>query len=295
MLSGGSAFGLDAASGVQAWLREQGRGFAVRAARVPIVPARHPVRPAQRRRQGLGPLSALSRARLCGGRRGRAPISRSAASAPAPAPPRSISRAASARPRRRRRDGLIVGALAAVNAAGSVAGRRGPWFWAAPFEAGRRIRRPRLARPLYRRARSRSAPRAAPSESTTLVVVATDAVLTKAQAKRLAVMAQIGPVARDLSGAHAARRRRGVRRRDRPPAAGRSDSRPDRASARVAANVVARAIARGVYEATALPFPGAHAELAGQIRPLTASGSAQSVDAETTIRIFDADDRVVLR
>ncbi|MGZ5923909.1 MAG: P1 family peptidase, partial [Rhizomicrobium sp.] len=38
-LSGGSAFGLDAASGVQAWLREQGRGFAVGAARVPIVPA----------------------------------------------------------------------------------------------------------------------------------------------------------------------------------------------------------------------------------------------------------------
>src|SRR6188768_997888 len=37
-LSGGSAFGLDAASGVQAWLREQGRGFAVRGARVPIVP-----------------------------------------------------------------------------------------------------------------------------------------------------------------------------------------------------------------------------------------------------------------
>src|SRR5262249_44025389 len=37
-LSGGSAFGLDAASGVQAWLREQGRGFAVGSARVPIVP-----------------------------------------------------------------------------------------------------------------------------------------------------------------------------------------------------------------------------------------------------------------
>ena len=39
MLSGGSAFGLDAASGVQAWLKEQGRGFAVGPARVPIVPA----------------------------------------------------------------------------------------------------------------------------------------------------------------------------------------------------------------------------------------------------------------
>src|SRR3954465_6905207 len=38
-LAGGSAFGLDAASGVQAWLREQGRGFAVRSVRVPIVPA----------------------------------------------------------------------------------------------------------------------------------------------------------------------------------------------------------------------------------------------------------------
>ena len=37
-LSGGSAFGLDAASGVQAWLREQGRGLAVRTAQVPIVP-----------------------------------------------------------------------------------------------------------------------------------------------------------------------------------------------------------------------------------------------------------------
>src|SRR5579862_3004855 len=37
-LSGGSAFGLDAASGTQAWLKEQGRGFAVRSATVPIVP-----------------------------------------------------------------------------------------------------------------------------------------------------------------------------------------------------------------------------------------------------------------
>ena len=39
VLAGGSAFGLDAASGAQAWLREQGRGFEVRGARIPIVPA----------------------------------------------------------------------------------------------------------------------------------------------------------------------------------------------------------------------------------------------------------------
>src|SRR5215204_6583102 len=38
-LAGGSAFGLDAASGTQAWLREHSRGFAVRTALVPIVPA----------------------------------------------------------------------------------------------------------------------------------------------------------------------------------------------------------------------------------------------------------------
>src|ERR1700746_3622079 len=37
-LSGGSAFGLEAGGGVQAWLREQGRGFPVRTTKVPIVP-----------------------------------------------------------------------------------------------------------------------------------------------------------------------------------------------------------------------------------------------------------------
>ncbi|MBJ7404046.1 MAG: P1 family peptidase, partial [Bradyrhizobium sp.] len=37
-LSGGSAFGLDAGGGVQAWLAEQGRGFRVRDAVVPLVP-----------------------------------------------------------------------------------------------------------------------------------------------------------------------------------------------------------------------------------------------------------------
>src|ERR1700761_1656418 len=38
-LSGGSAFGLDAASGVQSWLRGQGRGFAGRPVKGRIVPA----------------------------------------------------------------------------------------------------------------------------------------------------------------------------------------------------------------------------------------------------------------
>src|SRR5206468_6658154 len=37
-LSGGSALGLDAAGGVQAWLAEQGRGLRIRGAVIPIVP-----------------------------------------------------------------------------------------------------------------------------------------------------------------------------------------------------------------------------------------------------------------
>src|SRR6201990_844145 len=37
-LSGGSAFGLEAGGGVQAWLAEQGRGFVVRDAVIAIVP-----------------------------------------------------------------------------------------------------------------------------------------------------------------------------------------------------------------------------------------------------------------
>ncbi|MGY4287591.1 L-aminopeptidase/D-esterase-like protein [Bradyrhizobium sp. LM2.7] len=37
-LSGGSAFGLDSAGGVQAWLAEQGRGFRIREAVIPVVP-----------------------------------------------------------------------------------------------------------------------------------------------------------------------------------------------------------------------------------------------------------------
>jgi L-aminopeptidase/D-esterase-like protein len=92
--------------------------------------------------------------------------------------------------------------------------------------------------------------------STTLVVVATNAALTKAQAKRLAVMAQSGlsravyPVHTPLDGdvvfaISTARRPLG------DPLLALTEL------GTLAANVVARAIARGVFEASALPFPGA--------------------------------------
>ena len=61
VLSGGSVFGLEAATGLIAWLAERGRGLH----RLGAVPAdrvgRDPVRPGQWRRQGLGRPTALSR------------------------------------------------------------------------------------------------------------------------------------------------------------------------------------------------------------------------------------------
>jgi D-aminopeptidase len=253
-LSGGSAFGLDSASGVQAWLREQGRGFAVRSARVPIVPA------------------AILFDLLAGGDKnwGRFPPYRELgyAAAAAAGPDFAlgsvgagtgattvnykggIGSASAQTP-----DGHIVGALAVTNAAGRVVIGEGPWFWAAPFEHDREFggcgfpsNVPADALDLVIKGGAR--------ESTTLVVVATDAILTKAEAKRLAVMAQSGlsraiyPVHTPLDGDvvfAASTSRRPV-----------TDALMGLTMiGTIAANVVARAIARGVYSATALPFPAA--------------------------------------
>ena len=131
----------------------------------------------------------------------------------------------------------------------------GPWFWAAPFERdgefggrGWPDRFPDEA--------LEAVTKGGAHESTTLVVVATDAALTKAQAKRLAVMAQSGlsraiyPVHTPLDGDVVFAASTG----DKPladPLLGLATL------GTIAANVVARAIARGVFAATALPLPGA--------------------------------------
>jgi L-aminopeptidase/D-esterase-like protein len=254
-LSGGSAFGLDAASGVQAWLAEQGRGFAVREARVPIVPGAilfdllnggdknwgrfSPYRElgyaaaaaAAARETALGSIGAGLGATTVDFKGGIGAASAMTMS------------------------GITVAALAAANAACSAVIAGGPWFWAAPFEqngefGARGFPAPWPADALTTRTKGSE------HESTTLVVVATDAVLTKAQAKRLAVMAQTGlaralyPVHTPLDGdvvfAAATARK---------PLADPIFALAELGT--VAGNVVARAIARGVYEATALPFPGA--------------------------------------
>ena len=92
-------------------------------------------------------------------------------------------------------------------------------------------------------------------ENTTQVVVVTDAVLTKPQAKRLAMIAQTG-MARAIYPVHAPTDGDVVF----AAATGRKPVDPRYGLTElgmVAANTVARAVARGVYEATALPFPGA--------------------------------------
>jgi len=252
-LSGGSAFGLDAASGVQAWLREQGRGFAVRNAKVPIVPA------------------AILFDLLSGGEKewGRYPPYRelgyaAAAGAGADCPLGSLGAGLGAKTVNLKGgvgsasavlNGITIGALAVVNAGGSVTVGDSRHFWAAPFEQAKEFGGCGIPSSLPVEALE---PRIKGSAgaSTTLVVVATDAILTKAEAKRLAVMAQTGlaraiyPVHTPLDGDVLFAAATGKK-----PLADPLHSLSLLGA--IAANVTARAIARGVYEASALPFAGA--------------------------------------
>jgi D-aminopeptidase len=254
VLSGGSAFGLDAPSGVQAYLREQGRGFAIGDACVPIVPG------------------AVMFDLLNGGDKnwGRYPPYRelgyaAAASAQLDFALGTIGAGTGATTANFKGgvgsasavtgDGVTVGALAVVNAVGSAVVGDGPSFWAAPFEQDKEFGGhgfPSEVTPAALNPRTKGVDRA----STTLIIVATDAVLSKAQAKRLAIMAQDGlaraivPVHSPLDGDVVFAAATGARALADPPFG------LMRLGA-AAAHVVARAVACAVYEATALPFPGA--------------------------------------
>ena len=141
---------------------------------------------------------------------------------------------------------------------GSVVIGEGPWFWAAPFEkdnefGGRGL--PPAFTPDMLRARLKGGPAVTPAENTTLVVVVTDAVLTKPQAKRLAMIAHTG-MARAIYPVHATTDgdvvfAAATGKKPIDPLFGLTEL------GMVAANTVARAIARGVHAATALPFLGA--------------------------------------
>jgi len=254
VLSGGSAFGLDAASGVQAYLREQGRGFRIREAVVPIVPGailfdllnggdkawgRYP----PYRELGYAAAASASSDMTLG--------SAGAGLGATTATLKGGVGSASAMTRA----GITVGALVVVNAVGTTTVGDGPHFWAAPFEqdgefGGRGVAPQVSASDLAIRAKG------GPRENTTIAVIATDAKLNKAQANRLAVMAQDGfaraiyPVHTPLDGDVIFSAATGAIELP-DPHYGMAEL------GMIAGNVMARAVARGVYAATALSFPGA--------------------------------------
>jgi D-aminopeptidase len=253
-LSGGSAFGLDAASGVQAYMREIGRGFKVRDALVPIIPGAimFDLLNGGDKNWGRYPPYrefGYDAAKIAAGdfALGSAGAGLGATTATLKGGVGSASTVTA--------DGITIGALAVVNAVGTVTVGTGPHFWAAPFEqngefGGRGFPAKFSESDLSLRAKG------GPAENTTIAVLATDAKLSKAQCNRLAVMAHDGfaraiyPVHTPLDGDVIFAAATG----EKPLA----DPYYGLAGLGMfAANVMARAIARGVYEATALPFAGA--------------------------------------
>ncbi len=253
-ISGGSAFGLDTASGVQAWLAEQGRGFAIREARVPIVPGAVLFDLLNGGDKAWGRFSPYRELGYQATAKASSEFALGSVGAGLGATTVNLKGglgSASAT----LTNGVTVGAIAAVNAVGSVVIGSGPHFWAAPYERGREFGGRGLPSPLPNDALTFHS-KGQPGENTTLVVVATDAVLSKAQTRRLAVMAQDGlarairPVHTPLDGDIVFAAATGAH-----PLADPVHALSELGA--LAADVVARAIARAIYEARALAFAGA--------------------------------------
>jgi L-aminopeptidase/D-esterase-like protein len=255
ILSGGSVFGLDAAGGVQAVLRAAGRGLAIGGIHVPLVSQAilfdlvnggdkdwgvfSPYRDL-----GHAAMQTLSRGVF---RLGSVGAGTGATTATVKGGLGSASAVA--------RTGHVVGAIAAVNAVGTPTIGDQAYFWAAPFErnsefGGRGWPASLTAHDLDARLKGGRPPETA----TTIGLVATDAPLTKAQARRLAIMANDG-LARAILPAHAPMDGDTVF----AASTGLGEPVSDRdltELGHVATQVMARAIARGVYEATTPPWPG---------------------------------------
>jgi L-aminopeptidase/D-esterase-like protein len=256
-LAGGSAFGLEAGGGVQAWLAEHGRGFRIRDAVIPIVPGAicfDLLNGGDKAWGRFAPYRDLGYAAAANAAKDFALGSAGAGSGATTANFKGgIGSASASTP-----DGVKVAALAVVNAVGTVTVGEGPWFWAAPFEVDGEyggLGLPPSFTPQMLAMRLKGGAAATSVENTTLAVVVTDAILTKPQAKRLAMIAQTGfaraiyPVHAPLDGDVLFAAATGEKPID--PLVGLTEL------GMIAANAVTRAIARGVYTATALPFPDA--------------------------------------
>ena len=199
MLGGGSAFGLDAAGGVMRWLEEHGIGVQVGPARVPIVPAAILfdlwIGDASIRPDAASGYAACEAA-------GTDPVAEGNVGAGTGA---SVGKLFGIH--RAMRGGLgsasvtvggiTVAALVAVNAIGDVIDpSTGLPIAGARSEDGRR-----LQGTMRSMLRGELAASLQPGSATTLGVVATDAVLTKAQATKMAQMAHDG-FARSINPVH---------------------------------------------------------------------------------------------
>ncbi|MEQ8900919.1 MAG: P1 family peptidase [Roseovarius sp.] len=247
VLSGGSAFGLDAASGVADGLRDMGRGFAVGDMRVPIVPGAilFDLLNGGEKDWSDNPYKALGRAALEAASDAFEIGSTGAGTGATTATLKGgLGSASVVLP-----DGTTVGALVAVNALGSATVGDSPEFWAAPFEVGQEFGG-------LGAARTYPDPMLAPTKlaqhaNTTIGIVATDAALTQAQCTRLATAAHDG-FARALMPSHTLMDGDLIFAAATGPRPA-----PDLAAqvllGHVAACVMARAIARAVFSARSLP------------------------------------------
>ncbi|GHE06243.1 peptidase T4 [Defluviimonas sp. 20V17] len=197
VLSGGSAFGLDAASGVADGLRAMGRGFQVGDQRVPIVPGAilFDLTNGGDKAWGENPYKGLGRAALAAAEEDFALGSAGAGFGATTAVLKGGLGSASAV----LGNGITVGALVAVNAVGSVTVGEGPHFWAAPWELEAEFGGlgPASAYP----AAQEPQPVKRMGEATTIAIVATDAALSQAQCQRLATAAHDG-MARAIVPSH---------------------------------------------------------------------------------------------
>ncbi len=201
VLSGGSAFGLDAAAGVMDWLAEHGRGFAVGQARVPIVPAAILFDlnfPTRRHWVGEPPHRGLGyRAVGTGGKEFALGNAGAGPGAKAGRLKGGIGSASL-----RLADGGTVGALVAVNSWGSAVWPDCGRLWAAELALPGEIppQPPLPDAPIDPEDFSACAAPVA-GANTTIAVVATDLPLDKPGCRRLAIMAQDG-LAQAIRPAH---------------------------------------------------------------------------------------------
>lgn len=201
VLSGGSAFGLDAASGVTDALAENNRGFRVGPVTVPIVPAAiiFDLINGGDKQWSQNPYKQLGRDALDNaGVDFQLGTHGAGTGATCATLKGGLGSASVVLP-----SGHTVGALVVVNPHGSPVVPDSKHFWAAPFEVGSEFGGLGVCtetQPLYNPKNEKLAAYEAKA-NTTIGVVATDAILDKAQAKRFAVAAQDG-LARAIVPSH---------------------------------------------------------------------------------------------